>query len=110
MESSSQCAAKLIRELSELTDCLVVRDIVVESLRADYSAFGSWVLIAQKHHEAVRFTWDGRDGFLTVEGSPMPDSRVPHEWREEILKGFDRVSGADPVRFVDEYLKKRFPV
>jgi hypothetical protein len=110
MEHSSQYAARFIRELSELTDCLAARDIVVGSLRADYSAFGGWRLIAQKHQEAVRFTWDGRDGFLTVEGSPMPDDCSPADWKQELVKGFDVISGANPVRFVDEYLQKRFPV
>jgi len=110
MERTSQVAARFIRELSELADCLAARDIVVGSLQADYSAFGGWVLVAQKHHEAVRFTWDGRDAFLTVEGSPMPDSSGPKDWREELVKGFDRVSGADPIQFVAEYLQKRFPV
>ena len=93
-----------------LTDCLSTRDIVVGSLQAEYSAFGGWRIVAQKQHEAVRFTWDGRDGFLTVEGSPMPDSSAPKDWRQELVKGFDKASGADPVRFVDEYLQKRFPV
>jgi alkylated DNA repair dioxygenase AlkB len=110
MERSSQIAARFIRELSELTDCLAARDIVVGSLRADYSAFGGWVLVAQKHHEAVRFTWDGRDGFLTVEGSPMPDGSAPRDWKQELVKGFDRPSGAYPVPFVAEYLQKRFPI
>ena len=110
MERSSQHAAKFIRELSELTDRLATRDIVVGSLHAEYSSFGHWQLIATKHHEAVRFFWDGRDGFLTVEGSPMRDSSAPNEWKEEVVKGFDRVSGDDPVRFVEEYLTTRFPV
>ncbi len=109
MEHPSQAAAKLIRELTELTDCLAERDIVVSSLQVEPSAFGGWVLVAEKRHEAIRFTWDGRDGFLTIESSPMPDNRRPKEWRQELLKGFDIVSGNSPVRFVVEYLKKRFP-
>ncbi len=109
MERPSEQAAKFIRKLSDLTDRLAARDVVVGSLRADYAAFGGWVLVTQKHHEAVRFTWDGRDGFLIVEGSPMSDSRTPENWRQELVKGFDRLSGCDPVRFVAEYLQKRFP-
>ena len=110
MERSSQYAPKFIRELSELADRLAARDIVVGSLHAEYSAFGHWQLIATKHHEAVRFFWDARDGFLSVEGSTMRDSSAPNEWREEVVKGFDRVSGGDPLRFVEEYLTRRFPV
>ena len=89
---------------------MAARDIVIGSLHTEYSSFGSWQLIAIKHHEAVRFRWDGRDGYLTVAGSPMPDSRTQKEWREEVVKGFDRVAGDDPQLFVDQYLTKRFPI
>ena len=62
---------------------------------------GCWQLIARKHHEAVRFFWDGRDGYITVESSPIRDSSAPNEWKQETAKGFDRVSGDDPLRFVE---------
>lgn len=110
MERSSQHSAKFIRELSDLVARLASRDIVIGSLHAEYSSFGSWQLIATKHHEAVRFSWDGRDGYLTVAGSPVPDSSAPRAWREEVVKGFDRIAGEDPLLFVDQYLMKRFPV
>jgi hypothetical protein len=110
MERASQSAADFVRQLAELVTELAKRDIVVGTLHADWSAFGSWTVIARKHNEAVRFFWDGRDGFLTVEGSPVRKHSAPNEWREECVKGFDRVSGADPVWFVAEYLEKRFPV
>lgn len=110
MERSSQNAARCIRELSALADCLAARDIVVGSMHIEYSQFGSWQLIASKHHEAVRFFWDGRDGYLTVEGSPIHDSSSPNEWMEELVKGFDIVLGDEPLRFVEKYLTTRFPV
>ena len=110
MERSSQSAAGFIRELSELAERLAARDIVVASLHADYTFFASWQLIAQKHDEAVRFFWDGRDGYITVEGSPIRGHSAPNEWKQETAKGFDRLYGDSPHRFVEEYLQKRFPV
>jgi hypothetical protein len=110
MERQSLHAAKFIRELSELTDRLAARDIIVGSLHAEYSNFGCWQLIARKHDEAVRFFWDGRDGYLTIQGSPIRDHSAPNEWKEETVKGFDRVSGDDLLRFVERYLTTRFPV
>ena len=110
MERASQSAADFARRLADLAAELAKRDIVVGTLHADWSEFGSWTVIAHKHHEAVRFLWDGRDGYLTVEGSPVRNHSAPNEWREECVKGFDRVSGDDPVGFVAEYLQKRFPV
>jgi hypothetical protein len=111
MERSSQVAATFIRELSELADRLAARDIVVGSLHAEYSHFGCWQLIAKKHQEAVRFFWDGRDGYITVEGSPIrEDHSAPNEWKQETVKGFNNASGDNPLRFVEDYLGKRFPV
>jgi hypothetical protein len=110
MERSSQSAAKLIRRLSELAERLAARDIVVASLHADYSLFGSWQLIAEKHHEAIRFFWDGRDSYITTESSPIRQNSAPNEWKHETAKGFDVPSGGDPLRFVEEYLERRFPV
>jgi hypothetical protein len=110
MDRASQSAADFIGQLAGLASLLAERDILVGTLHADWSAFGSWTLIAHKHHEAVRFLWDGRDGYLTVEGSPLRSHSAPSEWREECVKGFDRVSGKDPVKFVADYLQKRFPV
>jgi hypothetical protein len=81
VERSSQHAAKFIRELSELAGRLAERDIVVGSLHAEYSHFGCWQIIARKHHEAVRFFWDGRDGYITVEGSPIRNLSAPNEWK-----------------------------
>ena len=110
MERQSQHAAKFVRKLSDFTERLAARDIVVGSLHAEYSHFGCWQLIARKHDEAVRFFWDGRDGYITVESSPIRDSSAPHKWKQETAKGFDRVSGDDPLRFVESYLTTRFPV
>ena len=110
MERTSQNAARFIRELSELSERLAARDIVVSSLRALYSQFGSWEIIATKHEEAVRFFWDGRDGYITVEGSPIRGHSAPNEWKQETARGFDKPSGGDPIRFVEEYLTTRFPV
>jgi len=110
MKRASQHAAEFIKELSQLVDRLAARDIVVGSLHAEYSMFGHWQLVAQKHEEAVRFFWDARDGYLTIESSPIRGNSAPNEWTQEQLKGFDRVSGGDPVQFVDTYLRTRFPI
>jgi hypothetical protein len=110
MERSSQSAARFIRELSELAERLAAQDIVVGSLHAEHSFFGCWQLIASKHGEAVKFFWDGRDGYITVEGSPIRDHSAPNEWKQETIKGFDKVSGDNPLKFVEDYLTKRFPV
>jgi hypothetical protein len=110
MERKSEHAARFIRHLSDVVQRLASRDIVTSSLRADYAHFGSWQLNVSKHHEEVCFSWDGRDGFLSIEGAPTPDSRAPRKWVQELVKGFDIVSGDDPVQYVETYLITRFPI
>ena len=109
MLRSSQHASNFIQELAALVEQLAKRDITVNSLRADYASFGSWILIAYKNHEAIRFTWDGRDGFITIESSPQTNQNSPNEWKQENMKGLDVRSGVSPTCFVEQYLQTRFP-
>jgi hypothetical protein len=110
MERESQRSARFIRELSELAERLAARDIIVRALRAEYSFFGCWEIIASKHDEAVKIFCDGRDCYFTAEGSPIRGDNSPNEWKQEGGKGFDKVSGDNPLTLVEDYLTKRFPV
>jgi len=127
MERSSRNAAAFVRRLAELTDRLAAKDIVVSSLRADWSGFGCWELQAQQGTQAeryragllspdpvravgpevVRVFWDGRDGILTVEASPTRFCSAPNEWSEECVKRFDG-DGGEVLQFVEDYLTRRF--
>jgi|SRR6185295_5283466 len=129
MERPSECAAQLVRQLAELTYRLATKDIVVSSLSVDWSGFGSWELQAQKGEDAVRyaqgllgpnplqavgpevvrFFWDGRDCLLTVDTSPTRFCSSPNEWKDECAKAFDK-AGDDVLRFVEDYVTKRFSV
>ena len=108
MERESQCAARFIRELSELAERLATHDIIVGALRAEYSFFGCWEIIASKHNEAVKVFCEGRDGYITIESSPIRDHSSPNEWKREAVKGFDKISGNNSLSFVEDYLTKRF--
>lgn len=127
MEHPSQSAAVFIRQLAELTYRLAAKDVVVSSLHADWSHFGCWQLEAQKGADAVRYAeglpssdplraagpevvrifWDGRDGVLLVEASPTRSCSAPNEWKKVCSRGFDN-TGEDLLRFVEDYLTKRF--
>jgi len=112
--------------LAELTYRLAAKDIVVSTLRADWSAFGSWELQAQRGKDAaqyakallgpdptqtdgpevVRVLWDGRDRFVTVEASPTRFCCAPNEWKQECANAFDNADEA-LLPFVENYLTKR---
>jgi len=127
MERPSQNAANFVRQLAELTYRLAAKDIVVSSLDADWSGFGSWELQTQKGADAVRyaeglrssdplkaigpevvrFFWDGRDKFLSIDASSTRFCSAPNEWKNECNKGFDEAED-ELLRFVENYLTKRF--
>ena len=96
-----------MRELAELTYRLAANDIVVSSLHADWSHFGSWVLETQRGIDALRFCWDGREESLSVDASPTGIYSLPNEWKNECNKGFDNPDD-ELLRFVEDYLIKRF--
>jgi hypothetical protein len=129
MDDPSQDAAAFIRKLTEMAYRLAVRHIVVSSLHAHWSHFGSWELQTQREAEAVRYAdailsqdptrtpgpevvrvfWDGRDGILSIEASPTRFCSAPNEWKEECSKGFDLMDD-ELIQFVEDYLVKRLGV
>jgi hypothetical protein len=57
MENPPKNAANFVRQLAEMTYRLATKDIVVASLHADWSNFGSWELQLQKGKDAVQYVW-----------------------------------------------------
>jgi hypothetical protein len=80
---ASADAANFLGDLCRVADRLASRNVVVRSLQAEWSAFGSWLIEASEGDaedrrgtalqagdydapgpEVVRITWDGRDRVL----------------------------------------------
>jgi hypothetical protein len=80
---ASQDATRFLRELYRLAERLALRDVVVRSLSAEWSGFGSWSIEASKGEsedrrvaaieagdfgavgpDVVRVSWDGKDRIL----------------------------------------------
>jgi hypothetical protein len=83
MSPASAEAANFLQELNQVANRLASRNVVVRSLRAEWSAFGSWAIEASEGDaedrrgasleagdfgasgpEVVRVSWDGRDRVL----------------------------------------------
>jgi hypothetical protein len=129
MDNPSKDAAAFIRKLAEVAYRLAAREIVVSSLHADWSSFGSWELQAQRSTEATRYAeailnldptrapgpevirvcWDGREGILSVQTSPTRFLCAPNDWKEECSKGFDRMDD-QLFQFVEDYIHMRLGV
>jgi hypothetical protein len=126
----SQDAAAFIRKVTEMAYQLASKEIVVASLNAYWSGFGSWKLEAQRGTEAVtnekaimeiaqgrdperdfgpevvRVLWDGRDGILSIDVSPTKFLCAPNHWKPEHSERFDRKDDK-LFQFVLDYLIKR---
>jgi hypothetical protein len=125
MQRASEDAAQFNRTLAQLSERLAARDVVVSTLHAHWSDFGSWELQVQRGSEAdryqeaaridpghtippdvVRCIWDGRDQYLMIETSPCRPLSAPNEWRKDHAKAFDRSDEA--VEYLEDYLVRRF--
>lgn len=126
----SRNAADFVRLLAELTDRLAAKNIVVTSLHADWSSFGSWAIEAERDEEAARYSrkiweeirggpvrdrqgpevvrvsWDGREGVLSISVSRTPFLARPFEWTPEYSHRFDR-TGPHVLQFAEDYLTRR---
>ena len=119
MERASESASEYNERLFSLAARLGERDIVVTRLHVDWFAFGSWELwlesgpqrdrySATKHKgslypvpapDVLRFSWDGREGFLDVATSPTRRWEQPDEWSREPSRHFNDLGEA--LRFVE---------
>ena len=103
----SQSSAEFIDRFAALAKRLASIDVAVHTANLNWGSFGSWVLMVMKRHEAVRFTYDGRDSFITVEASPIGQSSYPNEWKELVVQGIDNRQN-ETITFVEDFLRTRF--
>ena len=108
MESMAKSSSAWMQAFADLSCRLADKDITTHSLRAEWGSFGSWQLIVAKMGEAVRFTYDGRDSFLTVESSPIRDHSAPNQWKEHLVKGMDNMNN-EVIEFCESFLTNKFP-
>ena len=68
----------------------------------------SWSLIVRKGDTLVRFFWDGRDGFLMVDEAAYIPSSSEYLWRPTDVPKVDVDETQEPLRYIEEVLKRRF--
>jgi hypothetical protein len=101
MGVNAEASAKFVRELSDLCERIASKGFEIHTLEIYRALFGSWCLIILKGHEATRFYWDGKEGFLSVEKSLKINLSSPNEWRDE-----KNVAPENPIAFVFDYVSQ----
>jgi len=68
-------------------------------------AMGSWLVTAGTRHRSYLFTWDGRDGVISVQGAfhagPGSPSNSPSVADERLGIG----TAVDPFRYVEQFFQ-----
>ena len=100
MGKSAEPSAVFVQELAGLCEEVAKQGFTIDELKALWGLFGSWSIIVIKGHQAIRFWWDGRDKYMTVEGSPKRNLSAPNEWKDVCSAAPD-----DPRKWVIDYLK-----
>lgn len=93
----------------ELAQRLAKMEIVIHRLDLLYGSVGSWEMIVVKQDEAVRFSFDGRDKYVTAEVSPKRPLSWPNQWTRADAKG---VSGhyLESIAYAEAFLVSKFGV
>ncbi len=101
----SQSSAYYLRDLASLAERLARRKVSIYEHRFTYMAFGSWEIVAGRREKMLRFTYDGKDSYLSYcDSSVKPQSHLDLQH-----KRFATHKGEDPFAFVGEVLEKEFP-
>lgn len=108
MISDAQSSVRHIEAVLTLAQRLSASDIAIYEHSYYALVFGSWTIVAGKRKERVRFSWDGRDGFLTVEQAAFPDSRQRTEWEHVKTDGVDVRHYTEALDAVESFLRRKF--
>lgn len=124
VEGRSEVAIEFARSVMAIAEKLASTGIVVLSLDANWSSFGSWTLTlmgaeaARSRHialairdyqagpyEVVRAVWDGKETSIRIETASWGATFASGRFARELERKFD--DRADGEKFAQEYLRKR---
>ena len=100
----SQSSAGYFQSVANLASQLAKKKITVYEHSFTYMAFGSWEIVAGRRKKMLRFTYDGKDSYLSYcDASVKPQSYTDLQHRR-----FATHEGEDPFTFVADVLEKEF--
>jgi hypothetical protein len=98
---------RYIQQLLALAESLRVLGISVYQHDWHELAMGSWSLTAGTRHRSYLFTWDGRDGFISVQG-PFHAGQGSASRSPSVAN--DRLGvppSVDPFQYVERFFESR---
>lgn len=110
----SQSSAEFLKSVAALAGRLTKSRVAIYEHSFDYMAFGSWEIVAGRRKKMLRFTYDGRDSYLSFcDATTTPQSHTDLQHRIRIqsdqnTEEFDLVppSGKQITEMAKEALKR----
>ncbi len=95
----SQSSSDLFQDIAQLAKTAKKSRTAIYVFRFDFMAFGSWEIVAGRRRRMIRFTYDGKESYLSYgDASVEPKSH----------KQFAALEGDNPIEFVGAVLTKEF--
>jgi len=105
MIDDCQSAKTYFDEVAALATRLARAGISIYGHRFNYLAFGSWEIVAGRRDRMLRFTYDGKDSYLSYcDAAVKPKSHLDLQRRR-----FATDKGERPFDFLAEVLEKDLP-
>lgn len=102
----SQSSANYFKSVADLAARLAKKKIAVYDHSFTYMAFGSWKIVAGRREKMLRFTYDGKDSYLSYcDASVTPKSYTDLQHRR-----FATHEGEDPLAFIADVLEEEFAI
>ncbi len=108
MESDAQSSVSYMKAVLAMAQRLLESDIAIFEHRFHALAFGSWTIVAGRRKERARLSWDGRDGFLTIEQATFPDSRHQGEWEHVKTESVAVSDQEQALQAAERFLVRKF--
>jgi hypothetical protein len=104
---SAKHSAEFVSAFSELAKRLVEIGVAVNSLTLSWGAFGSWDMEVVKGDQAFRFTFEGKDYYFTIDGSPIQQYNGRRRWKRLEERSIPR-GQLTAISRVEVFLRDKF--
>jgi hypothetical protein len=100
----SQSSADYFKSVANLAERLAKKKVAIYEHHFTYMAFGSWEIVAGRRSKILRFTYDGKESYLSYcDASVKPLSHTDLQHRR-----FTTHKGEDPLAFIAGVLENEF--